>query len=72
MLHRRASRLPPLAHVASHRPNPAPPQKQEQAEAYVATVAASPDCWRLCIERYGSTAHLEVRFWALQKLHEVR
>ena len=72
---------PPLARAvaadAHHRASPPPPRpalrkhKQEQAEAYVASVAASPDCWRLCVERFACTPHLEVRFWCLQRLHEV-
>ena len=40
--------------------------------AYVASLAASTDCWRLCIERYPATPHLETRFWCLLQLHEVR
>jgi hypothetical protein len=43
-----------------------------RAEAYLATLRASPGVWRPCAERFGSTAHAEVQFWCLQTLHAVR
>jgi exportin-T len=43
-----------------------------QADAYVANLKKSPDCWRLCVERFSVTGYPEVKFWVLQTLHEVR
>ena len=45
---------------------------QERTQAYCAEVKASPDCWRLCADRFASTGYVEVKFWCLQALHEVR
>ncbi len=45
---------------------------QERTQAYCAEVKASPDCWRLCADRFATTGYVEVKFWCLQALHEVR
>ena len=45
--------------------------RQERAQAYCAGVKTSPDCWRLCADRFAATAYVEVKFWCLQALHEV-
>lgn len=44
---------------------------QERAQTYCASIKASPDSWRLCAERFTTTAYVEVKFWCLQALHEV-
>ena len=44
---------------------------QERTQAYCAEVKASPDCWRLCADRFAATGYVEVKFWCLQALHEV-
>lgn len=45
--------------------------QQGQATAYIDAIKAAPDCWRLCIERFGVSQYQEVHFWCLQTLHEV-
>lgn len=47
------------------------PTTQERAAGYIASIKQSPDCWRLAVERFGSTQYPEVKFWCLQTLHEV-
>lgn len=37
-------------------------------QAYLDQVRASPDCWRLCLERFEASGYLEVRFWCAQTL----
>jgi len=44
---------------------------QERTQAYCAEIKASPDCWRLCADRFAATSYVEVKFWCLQALHEV-
>lgn len=44
---------------------------QERAVAYCNEAKAQPLSWQLCLEKYSTTAYLEVRFWCLQSLHEV-
>lgn len=45
---------------------------QGQADAFIASVKADPRCWELCCERFSSTQHIEVQFWCVKTLHEVR
>ncbi len=45
---------------------------QDRAVAYCNQTKAQPLSWQLCLEKYSSTAYMEVRFWCLQTLHEVR
>ena len=42
-----------------------------KAVNYCDEVIQNPACQTLCIERYGSSSYMEVRFWCLQTLHEV-
>ena len=44
---------------------------QERTQVYCAEVKASPDCWRICADRFAATYYVEVKFWCLQALHEV-
>ena len=44
---------------------------QDRAVAYCNQTKAQPLSWQLCLEKYSSTAYMEVRFWCLQTLHEV-
>lgn len=44
---------------------------QERAAAYVSGIKQSPDCWKLCVERFGSSMYPEIKFWCLQTLQEV-
>lgn len=44
---------------------------QERAVAYCNETKAQPQSWQLCLDKYSSTAYLEVRFWCLQTMHEV-
>jgi hypothetical protein len=44
---------------------------QERAAEYVAGIKQSSDCWKLCVERFGSSMYPEVKFWCLQTLEEV-
>ena len=46
--------------------------KQDRAVAYCNQTKAQSLSWQLCLEKYSSTAYMEVRFWCLQTLHEVR
>ncbi|PSC72015.1 exportin-T isoform X1 [Micractinium conductrix] len=39
-----------------------------QAEAYLAAARASPDAWRICLDRFQSSGYAEVRFWCAQAL----
>ena len=45
---------------------------QERATAYCNDTKAQPQSWQLCLEKYTTTSYLEVRFWCLQTMHEVR
>jgi hypothetical protein len=38
----------------------------------VSNIKASSDVWKLCIERFSTTAYAEVKFWCLQTLQGVR
>ena len=44
---------------------------QDRAVAYCNETKAQPLSWQLCLEKYSTTAYMEVRFWCLQTLHEV-
>ncbi|KAL0051899.1 hypothetical protein WJX82_004175 [Trebouxia sp. C0006] len=44
---------------------------KDRAVAYCNQTKAQPLSWQLCLEKYSSTAYMEVRFWCLQTLHEV-
>lgn len=44
---------------------------QARAAEYIAGIKQSPECWKLCVERFGSSGYPEVRFWCLQTLQEV-
>ena len=46
-------------------------QLKAKAVSYCDKVIQNPACLALCIERYGSSSYMEVRFWCLQTLHEV-
>ena len=46
-------------------------QLKAKAVSYCDEVSQNPACLALCIERYGSSSYMEVRFWCLQTLHEV-
>ena len=46
-------------------------QLKAKAVYYCDEVIQNPACLALCIERYGSSSYMEVRFWCLQTLHEV-
>ena len=45
---------------------------QARAGAYCEEVRRSAECWQLCLQRFSSSSFVEVRFWCLQTLHEVR
>lgn len=45
---------------------------QARAAAYCEEVRCSAECWRLCLQRFSASSFVEVRFWCLQTLHEVR
>ncbi|KAG2493435.1 hypothetical protein HYH03_008254 [Edaphochlamys debaryana] len=47
------------------------PQLKEQATAYVNNIKRSPECGRLCVERFSASPYAEVKFWCLQTLHEL-
>lgn len=38
----------------------------------MSNIKASSDVWKLCIERFSTTAYAEVKFWCLQTLQGVR
>ncbi len=46
-------------------------QLKAKAVNYCDEVIQNPACLALCIERFGSSSYMEVRFWCLQTLHEV-
>ncbi len=46
--------------------------QQRRAAAYCDEVKRSPECLQLCLTRFTTSHYLEVRFWCLQTLHEVR
>lgn len=46
-------------------------QLKARAVSFIAEVKKNPDVWRLAIERFNISTHLEIRFWCLQTLHEV-
>mmetsp|Transcript_5354 Transcript_5354/g.11718 ORF Transcript_5354/g.11718 Transcript_5354/m.11718 type:complete len:1077 (-) Transcript_5354:655-3885(-) len=44
---------------------------KERAAQFVDSIKKSPECWKLCIERFSGTPYPEVKFWCLQTLHEI-
>ena len=36
---------------------------QARAASFIADVKKNPDVWRLAIERFSTSTHLEIRFW---------
>ena len=48
------------------------PCQQRQAAAYCEEIKRSPGCLELCLRRFPSSPYIEVRFWCLQTLHEVK
>ncbi len=44
---------------------------KERATAFVNDVKKNPDAWRLCCERFSTSAYTEIKFWCLQTLLEV-
>ncbi len=46
--------------------------QQRRAAAYCEEVKKSPGCLELCLTRFPTSPYIEVRFWCLQTLHEVR
>eukprot|EP00798_Chlamydomonas_sp_ICE-L_P025196 gene25196-10836_t len=47
------------------------PKLKELATSYVNDIKQSPECWRLCAERFSPATYPEVKFWCLQTLHEI-
>ncbi|GFR43596.1 hypothetical protein Agub_g4693, partial [Astrephomene gubernaculifera] len=47
------------------------PQLKEQAAAFTNNIKQTPECLRLCVERFSVTSYAEVKFWCLQTLHEL-
>lgn len=45
-----------------------PAEVKAQSEALLAQARASPDCWRLCLQRFQASGYVEVRFWCAQTL----
>lgn len=45
---------------------------QERAVTFLTETKAQPQCWQICLQKYATTSYIEVRFWCLQTLHEVR
>ena len=45
---------------------------QARATSFLDEVKRSPSCLELCLTRFSSSPYIEVKFWCLQTLHEVK